>query len=253
MYVPPDELLLVSAALRDDYNLYVREATRATHADYDLRIVFPRKYLRGIGLEIGALHAPVPLPGGTRADYLDHCNTVALRERFAEARDRYCVFPVMVDGSEMLSSVEDASYDFLVANHVLEHCENFFVTLRHHLRVVKSGGHVMYAVPDQRYTFDRDRALTSFDHLLTDLRDGPLAQRREHLVDYFTWVNRLSGESLNAAVADYMDNGRDIHFHTWTLETFCEHLRQAIAMKLIDASFLDFGQNGTEFIVVLKK
>ena len=71
MYVPPDELLRENAVLREDYNLYVREATRATHADYDLRIVFPRKYLRGIGLEIGALHAPVPLPSGTRADYLD--------------------------------------------------------------------------------------------------------------------------------------------------------------------------------------
>lgn len=253
MYVPPDETLRSNAALRDHYNGYVREIARGTHADHDLRIVFPRKYLRGRGLEIGALHSPVPLPADAHADYLDQCDVDTLRVRFAEARDRYCVFPSIIDDSGTLSRVDDDRYDFLVANHVLEHCENLFATLHHHLRVVRMGGYVMYALPDQRYTFDRNRALTQFDHLLTDLRDGPGAQRRAHLVDYFTWVDNLSGDALDAAVAEYMENGRDIHFHTWTLETFCAHLNQAIALNLIAAEFVDFGQNGTEFIVVLRK
>jgi predicted SAM-dependent methyltransferase len=253
IYVPPDEVLAQNAELRDHYNRFVREVARQTHAGHDLRIVFPRKYLRGSGLEIGALHAPVPLPTDARADYVDLHHASVLRARFSEARERYCVFPVIVDDGGSLASLEDGCCDFLVANHVLEHCENFLATLAAHLRVVKTGGYVMYAVPDKNHSFDRDRELTQFDHLLKDLREGPKGQRREHLLDYFTLVGKLSGAALDAAVADYMENGRDIHFHTWTLETFCQHLQQAIELGLITAEIVDFGQNGTEFLVVLGK
>lgn len=253
MYSPPDELLSSNVELRDHYNLFVRETKRATHADYDLRIVFPKKYLNGSGLEIGALHSPLPLPAHARADYLDICDVTALREIFPEARDRYCVWPSIIDDGGTLSLVEDAHYDFLVANHVLEHCENFFETLNQHLRVVKRGGYIFYAVPDQQHTFDKDRELTQFDHLLTDLREGPQAQRRAHLIDYFMRARKLSGVTLDSAVTDYMENGKDVHFHTWTLETFCAHLQRAIELKLIAADLVDFGQNSTEFIVVLRK
>lgn len=253
MYLPPDDLLAADARLREHYNLHVRELARVSHADHDLRIQFPIKYLAGLGLEIGALHSPVPLPQGVLADYLDHCDAATLRSRFEVARKHYCVYPILVEGDASVAGLADAQYDFLVANHVLEHCENPIETLRAHLRIVKPGGRLMYALPDMRHTFDRHRALTTFDHLLDDFRNGPSRNRREHLVDYFGLVDGLEGEALAAAVADYMGNGRDIHFHTWTLVTFHEHFQRAVAMGLFDAELLDYGQNGTEFVVVLEK
>jgi hypothetical protein len=64
-----------------------------------------------------------------------------------------------------------------VANHFLEHCEDPLRTLANHLRVVRVGGVIYMAVLDKNYTFDKDREITTLDHLIRDYENGPLVSR----------------------------------------------------------------------------
>lgn len=68
-----------------------------------------------------------------------------------------------------LASIEDRSYDFLLASHILEHVANPLRALAEFHRVVKPSGYLLIAVPDRRHTFDHRRPVTSFAHLEADL------------------------------------------------------------------------------------
>jgi SAM-dependent methyltransferase len=68
-----------------------------------------------------------------------------------------------------LDAILSEKYDFLVASHCLEHCANTLKTVKEWLRVVKKGGVILIILPDKRYTFDQNRPVTTFEHLLDDL------------------------------------------------------------------------------------
>jgi hypothetical protein len=49
-----------------------------------------------------------------------------------------------------------------------EHCENPIGTIRNHLKKVKTGKILFFVIPEKPYTFDTERALTEFNHLVDD-------------------------------------------------------------------------------------
>lgn len=67
-----------------------------------------------------------------------------------------------------LHGIADATYDFLLSSHCLEHVANPLAALREWRRVVRPGGHIIVILPDPAHTFDHRRPLTSLDHLQTD-------------------------------------------------------------------------------------
>src|SRR4051812_27370540 len=80
------------------------------------RVDVARAYLRGRGLEIGALHRPLRLPAAARVTYVDRLSEAELRKQYPEL-SRHTLVPVgVIDEAEMLASVPDASQDFVVAN-----------------------------------------------------------------------------------------------------------------------------------------
>ncbi len=97
----------------------------------------------------------------------------------------------VVDDGERLDAIDDASQGFLVANHMLEHCENPLGTLRNHLRKVAPGGWLFYAMPDMRCCFDSVRPLTRFDHLVADDADGGRGSREGHFLEWAKLINRI--------------------------------------------------------------
>ncbi len=252
-YEPPLTLLDTHQALRDDYNRIVRERKRQNHGADDQRILLPEKYLRGRGLEVGGFHAPLPLPDGVCADYTDKFSTRDLKAFMPETRERYCVHPLRLDDGETLTKFADASCDFLVANHMLEHTQNVIGTILNHLRVIKPGGYLFYALPDKTRTFDRNRPLTTGEHIIRDYLEGPAWSHRDHLVEYFTLVAGLSGDALESSVADLLASGMDIHFHTWVPESFDEQIKSFIAKGYIPATHIETVGNGAEFVCLLRK
>ena len=189
------------------------------------RTTIAAQFLRGQGLEIGALHRPLALPAGAIAHYLDAAPVEVLRARFPEVADIRA--PDVVDDGEHLSTVPDARYDFIVANHFLEHTENPFATLGNFVRVLRPGGHIFMAVPDKRWTFDHARPRTTLDHLLRDYREGPEVSRRAHYDEWLRIIDGLQGEQLAERTEAFVRDRVNIHFHVWTIADMSEMFHAA--------------------------
>jgi SAM-dependent methyltransferase len=186
-----------------------------------------KRYLRGTGLEIGALHSPVPVSGGVEVQYVDQMTRPEQRVAFTDLREYAFVEVEIIDDGERLESIGNDSVDFVIASHVLEHCENPLGTLRNHLRKVRPGGHLFYIVPDNRFSFDSNRPTTPFPHLVRDDTEGPETSRREHYLEYARLVDETPSDEVERA-ADRMEaTHADIHFHVWDQSTTEELWRQA--------------------------
>jgi len=140
-------------------------------------------YLTGKGAEIGALDAPTPLPRHAQARYVDFRTVAELAAQYATLDAKRFVRVDLVDDGERLDRIGDRSLDFLIANHMLEQCEDPLGTLRGHQRKIPSGGWLFYAMPDMRSSFNADRPLTPFAHLVSDEADGGKASRLGHYLE----------------------------------------------------------------------
>ncbi len=94
----------------------------------------------------------------------------------------------VIDDGEKLVTFENDSVDFVIANHFLEHTEDPIGTLKNFLRVLRPGGKIFMAIPDMRFTFDKNRARTPLAHLIRDHEQGGESSRREHYREWVTLV-----------------------------------------------------------------
>ncbi len=190
------------------------------------RIATP--YLSGSGIEIGALDAPTPLPHAARARYVDFRTVDGLAAQYPDLDAARFVAVDLIDDGERLDRIADASLDFLIANHMLEHCENPLGTLRNHLRKVKRGGWLYYAVPDMRTCFDSVRPLTQFEHLVADDADGGAGSSYGHFLEWARLVNKIADDAAAAENARRnIEQRYSIHFHVWDGNSWLEFLVRA--------------------------
>lgn len=206
------------------------------------------RYLTGNGLEIGALHVPLPLPPGVRVRYVDYVDRDALRSVYPELAFVPIVSVDIIDDGEVLASIADASADFIIANHVIEHCENPLQTLENWLRVISSGTILFITVPDMKKSFDRSRRLTTIEHLVSDYRNGPGLSRAEHLHEIYGFPN--IGQENEPAMLGAKSHP---HYHVWTMESFAAMLAVAredlsFPFTVEEVCYLD-----AEFAAVLRK
>ena len=205
------------------------------------------RYLRGDGIEIGALYWPLRVPGAARVRYVDHTGGDELRRLYPEPAE--LVAPDVVDEAEHPSKFEDESLDFVIANHVLEHVEDPIQALHTFLRVLRPGGIVFLTLPDARRTFDGRRTRTTVEHLLRDHREGPEVSRREHYEEIARIIDSVPEDQV-AQRADEMASERARHhFHVWELETFVAlllELQLPVDIETVQAT-------GFEFAVILRK
>ena len=155
-----------------------------------LRQALSFRYLKGAGIEIGALHGLLLVSNEAKVRYVDRLDVPELRKHYPEL-DHVEFVPVdVIDDGETLGTFSDNSLDFVIGNHMLEHCENPIGTLRRHFSKIREGGIGYYAVPDKNYTFDQERSVTTFDHLVFDDKLGPIGSREQHFREWVTYVNK---------------------------------------------------------------
>lgn len=181
-----------------------------------------RRYLRGEGIEIGALHLPLELPADAHVQYVDRLPTPALREHYPELAAQPLVDVEIIDDGERLGNVPDRSQDFVIANHFLEHSEDPIRALTNMLRVLKPGGVLYLAVPDKRNTFDVNRPSTPLEHLIDDHEHGPERSRAQHYDEWARLVDGRNGSEAEEHARELEAKGYSIHFHVWTHEELLE-------------------------------
>ncbi len=171
-----------------------------------------RRFLRGDGIEVGALNTPLRLPPDVSVRYVD-CATPDVLRANGYSDVAMIHQPDIIGDLQSLDGVDDCSVDFVIANHVLEHVENPLRALATISRVLRPGGFAFIALPEKRYTFDRNRAVTPLWHIVRDFQEGPQWSRRDHYVDYVANVEHP--RDVAERVAEYERAGQNIHFHVW--------------------------------------
>lgn len=129
-----------------------------------LRSMFDRS---GYGLEIGPSFRPVaPKSGGYNVKIVDHATADDLRTKYAGKSPQAVNSIEEVDyvwrGGSLVDLLEPgASFDFIIASHVIEHTTDVVRFLRDCQALLKPGGRVVLAVPDKRFCFDFFRPVST--------------------------------------------------------------------------------------------
>jgi predicted SAM-dependent methyltransferase len=218
------------------------------------RALVAKWFLRGDGIEIGALHNPMPMPPLASVKYVDRMPVEGLRAQYPELKGLPLVDPDIIDDGETLARVASESQDFILASHFLEHCQNPVVTLKTFMRVLRPDGILYLVIPDKLYTFDKDRPSTTPEHVVRDFEEGPQWSREQHYREYARLVDHAAaGEAEELRARYLMDLDYSIHFHVWTkpellgLFTF---LNEKYCLGYEVRFFMDNGQEG---IYILQK
>jgi predicted SAM-dependent methyltransferase len=210
-------------------------------------------YLHGAGIEIGALHNPLVVPPTARVRYVDRMTETDLRAQYAELASHNLVHVDIVDDGTLLRTVAEASQDFVIANHFLEHCPNTIEAIENMLRVLKTGGILYLAIPDKLHTFDIDRPVTTIDHLLKDYEEGHEWSRRADFEEWTRLVNKTREELVAEETDRLMEMDYSIHYHVWTQAEMLE-LMCTLQKRLSFPFSLEFLlRNGHEVIFLLRK
>jgi SAM-dependent methyltransferase len=229
-------------------------ASRADAELIRLRQWVASQYLSGEGIEIGALHEPLPVPPSARVRYVDRLSAEDLRSHYTELRDEPLVPVDILDDGETLATIANGSQDFVIGNHFLEHCEDPIRALRNIVRVLRTGGVAYLAIPDKRHTFDRARSTTPIQHLVEDHQRGPEHSRREHFEEWVEVMKPKASPAEKAAeVERLMSMNYSIHFHCWTQVELLELLvsvRRGLDLPFEVELLL---RNGHEILAILRK
>jgi predicted SAM-dependent methyltransferase len=232
-------------------NQPVRSAASSINDKRILRAQIARRYIAGTGVEIGALGTPLDLPPNAQALYVDRLSLEDLRNEYPEMAHRELRAPDVIDDGEMLYKFDAGSLDFIIANHVLEHCENLLGTLAVHASKLRKGGRLFYAVPNRDYTFDRHRQVTPFEHLIDDYQHGPEKHRSAHYLEWARLVEGRDGTDAQNRAAHLERAKYSIHYHAWDAQALYRTLALSIDYIKFPGFVAHFELNLHEIICVL--
>lgn len=112
----------------------------------------------------------------------------------------------------------DASFDFLLSEHTLEHIGNALRALKEWIRVLKPGGHLILFLPHKERTNDRLRSRTTLSHLIEDFENNVPDDDTTHVDEWIENVTKAGGipeHYRHISKADLARTG-SIHHHVWT-------------------------------------
>lgn len=231
------------------------------------------KYLRGKGLEIGALQHPLQTPPGVTVRYVDQVTREENIGRYPHIPPSRIVQTDLLADGFSLAAVPSGSQDFIIANHILEHAPNPVQTVMNWNRVIKYGGVLFMTIPDGTRNFDAGRTVTPLDHITEDyelVRSGAHSQfalrNREHYREFVEIsipnLNRIRRRRpmTRERQQDYMDKlaaeqSTDAHFHVFSRASLSRFCRLLTDDYIPDLSLQQIAPSrfGQEYVVVMTK
>jgi SAM-dependent methyltransferase len=177
--------------------------------------------LSGKGIEVGAAASPFPVPLHCSVEYADICSPAAIKDKLYPGQNLHTlVEPTWITDLEKLEGIEDNSLDFIVACHVIEHVRNVLLALENAYNKLHVGGSLVLVVPDKDRTFDKQRELTTLEHLILDYQNPSSERDKEHYVEFYKLAFTTEPEKLYEKVDKSFHEKGDIHYHTFTYDSF---------------------------------
>jgi len=218
----------------------------------DLKSLLINQFIKGQGIEIGALHNPLAIPNSVKVKYVDRMNKEDLFKHYPDLKNLGIVDVDIIDDGEILSKIEDSSQDFIIANHMLEHCKNPIQTIKNFFQRLKSKGILYLTIPDKRFTFDKERNITEFDHLLKDFLN-----ENDHFLHFIEWskfCNNIKDEKKILEDAKRLfEMDYSIHYHVWDMNSFVDFLLKTSNYFKYIFDIINITFNETEVIAILQK
>jgi len=242
---------------------------------YSVRRKLSFRYLRGSGLEVGALHNPLEVPPGVTVSYVDYATKEENIKKFPLIdASRIVVTDIVADGCE-LSGIQADSQDFVIANHVLEHCANPLLALLNWIRVIRKNGIIFLTLPNGEKSFDYGRRITTVEHIVDDyelVKCGQGEKFREKNREHYREFVEISIPNLHKvqrnlktyateeARNSYIDklwreSSDDAHFHVFTKDSLADFLQYVIANHAANLAVREISpsRSAFEYVVVLEK
>jgi SAM-dependent methyltransferase len=176
--------------------------------------------LVGSGIEFGAAGNPMPAPLHCQVEFADSFPEEDQRSRAYPGQGSEFVRISHLMSMDDMGAVPEASLDFAITCHVIEHTRNPLGAFEQVYRKLKRGGQYVLVVPDKKLTFDKDRDPTTLDHLILDYQEPSAERDVPHYTEFFRIVRLVPEAVLDQCVRDAIASRQDIHFHTWTYESF---------------------------------
>lgn len=226
----------------------------SSHTGKSMRIEIANS-LSGNGIEFGAgcPEKAFPVPAHLKVRYADANTHAQLSERnYFQGQG---LLPIDIcTAMEEMAGIEDDSVDFIIASHVIEHTRNPILALSLAFKKLRLNGKLVLVVPDREMTFDKNRPLTTLEHLIADFE---MPSRERDFEAYIEFYRRCFPQPDPLASAKGVwELGEDIHFHTWSYQSF-EELVQYVISKVAPwrdvCSYPRLSNQDIEFFYVLTK
>lgn len=130
------------------------------------------------------------------------------------------------DGTS-LSEIADGKYEFVLSSNCLEHIANPLKALTEWKRILCADGVLILVLPNKHSNFDRNRPVTSFQHLLDDYQ----TDISEHDLTHLDEILKLHDLSLDPPAGDLETfrarslknfENRTLHHHVFDLALMTE-------------------------------
>lgn len=203
------------------------------------------KYIRGRGIEIGGLHNCLPIPHGAKVTYVDR-----LPPDQAHPDVKNKVQNIVIDDAELLQHPVCNNVDFIIANHVLEHCHDPIGTLYTWFDRLASGGIAYIALPEKNHTFDKPREVTKLSHIILDYQSvNTITRDAEHYQEWLSIIDGVKEPELSKRVKQCQKDRANIHFHVWDRQSMQEMFNYVSdRFQIVESK-----DNGAEVIWILRK
>jgi len=169
------------------------------------------EYLKGKGVEFGALNNPLPINNDeasvTYVDRLAKQEALRLFPELEDIAEKIIEPDLIVDfNTSEFHSLKTHEFDFFIANHFIEHLVNPIRFLEDVSHIMKPGSLFLLTVPDKDFTFDKHRKLTTNDHLWKDYLHKETTISNEHLKDFLKHKEVVSHP--HPAIVQYFEKNR---------------------------------------------
>ncbi|HJP10072.1 MAG: hypothetical protein CMK60_12150 [Proteobacteria bacterium] len=164
--------------------------TATSSPDLTLKESLAISHLEGHGVEFGPLNNPLPINSGKASVvYADRLSKEEALVLFPELRDiaQSIVEPNLIvdfNDHKALIGLRQYAFDFIIANHFIEHLVNPIRFLQGCSMILKDGAKLFLTIPDRDHTFDRHRTLTTQKHLWRDYQRGETTISNAHMRDF---------------------------------------------------------------------
>ena len=263
----------------------------ASHAmTRTLRMEWAEQHLGGAnklhGIEVGACGMPLRLPPNVDVTYVDQdLGKASTQCETGDSRQQ------VTDDATTLRKFDNASLDFVVGMHVLEHTTNFLGAVEQWVRVTKPGGLILIGLPDacdpEWNTGESLRLAAEPEHYVADykrheegyhLAEGAVYLHGIDKPRAAQWNAKLSanglklsdvpagvtdGENIRSVLAKDGKTPLVMHQHVWTKDTLRRTLEAAtptlfaptnqFEIVSIEVADAKMGDHMREFRAVLRK